>query len=342
MKVIIVRVGALGDVLHALPAVAALRRARPDCEIDWVVDPRWAPLLVDSEGRGPIVSRVHLAETKLWTRSPASLSTLRSILALRKQLRAERYDLAVDMQGTLRSAVIAWMSNAKRVVGYGDPREALAARLYGEKLARRGVHVVEQGAALLGDALDVPLAPEKVELPREAWADEWAAAFIGGKRVCLLAPGAGWGAKRWPAQRFGKVAQRLSALGLAVAVNASRNDDALAQEVIAASNGTAQIAVCNVTGMIALLRRSALVIGGDSGTQRTWRRRWVTPVGGTVWADGSRAEWTVGRRGRKICAARRGVTHQLQTQRRSRSGAGAHLRRRCARSRWRARFERIA
>jgi len=265
MKVLIVRVGALGDVLHALPAVVALRRARPEWEIDWVVDPRWAPLLVDGEGRGPVVSRVHLAETKLWMRSPASLRTLRSILALRKQLRAERYDLAVDMQGTLRSAVIGWMSGAKRFAGYGDPREPMAARLYREALARRGERVVEQGAALLGDACGIALTSAVAELPREAWADEWAAEFVGGERLCVLAPVAGWGAKRWPAQRFGELAQRLQALGFVVGVNANRKDDALAAEVIAASAGAAQIAVSSVTGMIALLRRAALVVGGDSG-----------------------------------------------------------------------------
>ena len=265
MKVLIVRVGALGDVLHALPAVAALRRERPEWEIDWVVDPRWAPLLSNSDNEAPIVNRVHLAETKLWTRSPASLATLRSILALRKQLRAEHYDLAVDMQGTLRSAVIGWMSGAKRFAGYGDPRELMAARLYREALTRRGKHVVVQGAALLGDACGMVLAPTKAELPHEGWADEWAAEFVGRQRLCVLAPGAGWGAKRWPAQRFGELAQRLEALGFEVVVNANRKDDVLAAEVIAASAGTARIAVSNVTGMIALLRRAAVVIGGDSG-----------------------------------------------------------------------------
>jgi len=71
MKILIVRVGAMGDVLHALPAVAALRAARPDWAIDWVVDPRWAPLLVNAEGRGPVVGGVHLAETKKWSKAPA-------------------------------------------------------------------------------------------------------------------------------------------------------------------------------------------------------------------------------------------------------------------------------
>jgi heptosyltransferase I len=265
MRVLIVRVGAMGDVLHALPAVAALRQARPEWRIDWVVDARWRPLLVDGEGRGPVVDGVRVAETKLWTRSPGSLATLRSVLALRRELRGERYDLAVDMQGTLRSAVIGWMAGAKSVVGHSDPRESMAARFYKAKIARLGVHVVEQGAALLGAAAGVALAPAGVALPHEAWADEWAAELAGGRRVCVLAAGAGWAAKRWPVERYGELARRLNALGFAVVVNASRKDDALAAAVIAASGGAAQLAACNVTGMAALMLRAALVVGGDSG-----------------------------------------------------------------------------
>jgi len=229
-----------------------------------VVERRWAPVLGD-EGGGPVVDRVHVAEAQRWSQSPASVGTVRSILKLRRELRAQRYDVAVDMQGTLRSAVIGWMSGARRVCGYADPREPLAARLYKTKVPRAGVHVVEQGAALLGAAVGIALQPAGVELPHAEWADNWAEELVGGRRVCVIAPGAGWGAKRWPAEKFGELARRLDGLGFAVLVNARRKDDELAGAVIEASGDTAQIAVCNVTGMIALLRRGALVVGGDSG-----------------------------------------------------------------------------
>lgn len=265
MRVLIVRIGALGDVLHALPAVAALRHAHPDWQIDWVVDPRWAPLLTNGEGHGPIVHRVHLAETKLWSRSPLSPTTLRSILSLRRQLRAERYGLVADMQGTLRSAVIGRFATAPNFAGYADPREPLAAHLYRSRLTRRGTHVVDQGAALLSEATQTALTPTPPELPHDPASDAWAADFAATGRLCVLAPDAGWSAKRWPAQRFGELAQRLHALGFTVAINASHADDPIAAEVLAASNHTAKLAVCDVAGMIALFRRAALVIGGDSG-----------------------------------------------------------------------------
>ena len=201
MKVLIVRVGAMGDVLHALPAVAALRRARPEWEIGWVVDPRWAPVLVGGEivagkpaglstspaapvemtklgqgaGKaGTYVSRVHLADTKLWKAGPASWATLRSVAALRREMRRERYDLVVDMQGTLRSAVVGRMAGAREFVGYADPRERAAARLYRTRVLRDGVHVVQQGLNLLSAATGVTLEAGAVELPRASWAEDWA------------------------------------------------------------------------------------------------------------------------------------------------------------------------
>lgn len=265
MKLLIVRVGALGDVLHALPAAAALKSARPDWTIDWVVDPRWAPLLVNSQGQGNIVSRVHLADTRMWNTAPLSWNTLRSIAKLRRALRQERYDVAVDVQGTLRSAVIGRFARAREFTGYEDPREAAAAHLYRRTRRRIGTHVVEQGAALLAAACSIALQPAPVTLPHEPWADDWAAELAGNRRICLLAPTAGWGAKQWPAERYGALAQQLRRMGFLPLVNAPKKDDPVASAVIAASGGAAEIAVCNVAGLIALTRRSSLVIGGDSG-----------------------------------------------------------------------------
>jgi heptosyltransferase-1 len=265
VKVLIVRVGALGDVLHAVPAAAALRNVRPDWAIDWVVDPRWAALLVNSEGRGEIVNRVHLAETKMWSAAPFSWKTLRSIAKLRRELREERYDVVVDMQGTMRSAVIGRFARAREFVGYENPREVAAAHLYRSTRSRVGKHVVEQGAALLGAACGVALQPAAVTLPHEGWADDWAGKLVGDRKVCLLAASAGWGAKQWPAERYGAMARELRAMGFVPLVNAPRKDDVVAASVVVSSGGAAETVVCNVAGLIALMRRMSLLVGGDSG-----------------------------------------------------------------------------
>jgi heptosyltransferase-1 len=265
--VLIVRVGAMGDVLHALPAVAALRQARPewgdDWVVDWVVDERWLPLLATSDGHGPVVERAISVAIKAWKRSPLALQTAKELLAFRK-LRGE-YDFVVDMQGTLRSAAIGRLAGGRSLAGYADPRESFAARMYGSKVQRQGRHVVEQGAALLGAACGVALQPVMPELPKEPWAEAWASELVGADKVCVLAAGAGWRAKQWPAEHFAELARRLRERGYRCLVIAVRQGEPLAEEVVAKSGGAAEVAVCDVAGLVALERRASLVVGGDTG-----------------------------------------------------------------------------
>jgi heptosyltransferase-1 len=263
MRVLIVRTGAMGDVLHALPAVAALRGAQPDATIDWVIDQRWSALL-EAEAPNPIVDTVHPVDLKRWKQAPHSPATLRSLFAFR-HLRRLHYDHVLDMQGTLRSATIGRLAGSRALAGYADPREPLATTFYTRKLIRRGVHVVDQGAGLLSDVTGLTLSPAAVTLPHTAWADDWATEFVAGRRICLLCPSAGWPAKQWPATHFATLAKSLHALGLQPLVNAPRKDDPLANAVVAASEGTAQLTVCNVAGLIALTRKATLLVGGDSG-----------------------------------------------------------------------------
>lgn len=265
---LLVRVGAMGDVLHALPALAALRAAKPDLPVDWVVASRWAPLLVRPDGAGPLVARIHIAETRLWSRAPLSGATLRSVLALRHELRQGHYGTAVDVQGTLRSAVLGRFAGAAALAGFADPREAPAASLYRQRFERHGTHVVEQNAALLGEAFGLRLEPlRRFPLPHDAEAEAWAEGLVGGagSPVAMLAPTAGWGAKQWPGERFGELARQLREAGVRVLVNAASGADAAARAVAEGSGGSAELAACSVAQLIALTRRLSLMVGGDSG-----------------------------------------------------------------------------
>lgn len=268
-RVLVVRVGAMGDVLHALPAVAALRAARPDWVVDWVVDERWRPLLVGDAG-GPVVRAALTVPVKAWKQAPLSLATVRSFAAFRR-LRGE-YDVVVDMQGTLRSAAIGRLAGGgapfageSLLAGYRDPRERLAGWLYARRFERTGTHVVEQGAALLGAACGVELQPVAGEIARTEGAESWAETLVAGRKICVLAPRAGWTTKQWPVERFGELARRLRERGYACVVNATGAEDELAAGVVAASDGAAAMAVCDVAGLIALVRRASLLVGGDSG-----------------------------------------------------------------------------
>ena len=285
--VLIVRLGAMGDVLHALPAVAALRRAQPELLLHWVIEPQWSPLLVSRpqlpggqvpggqlsgedaarDPSMPVIDGWHAANARAWKQAPASTSTLADIGRLRRELRRQRFGLAVDMQGTIRSAVLGRIAGAGRLVGSASPREAPARWFYRERVDLRARHVVEQGCELLGAAAREPLSPAPVELPVDSDAELWATEFLGGGAgpLVLLAPTAGWGAKQWPAERFGQLAARLAREGCRVLVNAASATDPVGLRVVEASGGVARIAVCSLGQLIALTRRSSLVVAGDTG-----------------------------------------------------------------------------
>ncbi len=265
---LIVRLSAMGDILHALPAVTALRGAHPEWRIGWAVEPRWQPLLAaeDAAGRGPempLVDRVHIVPARQWARSPLSTKTLRDVRRVRRELRDERYDVCIDLQGAVRSAVIARWAGAERLIGEDDPRERIARWLFTERVKTRGVHVIEQALevmnAVAGDVLPVvsPLLPEDAEADRRA--DAISGGFV------LIHPGAGWGAKRWPAARYAAVAMRLCESGYSVMVNAGPEEESLANEVAELSDDAATALPSTITELIAVTRRAALVIGGDSG-----------------------------------------------------------------------------
>lgn len=277
-RVLIVRVGAMGDVLHALPAVAALRERHPDWYIGWAIEPRWLPLLKADSGvseplaRGaamPVVDKTYFAATRAWKQRPLSGMTIRGIASLRRELRAERFDLCVDMQGSIRSAVIGRMAGAKRLLGPAEPREGPARWLYGERIRETATHIVEQGCELLGGAVGEVLQPAKVLLPVDAVAEEFCDELLARTApegdFVVIAPTAGWGAKEWPAERYGQVAAELSRAGYRVLVNVAAANDPSGEAVVRASGGSAVAAPTSLAELIALVRRAKLVIAGDTG-----------------------------------------------------------------------------
>lgn len=263
----------MGDVLHALPAVAALRRQQPRLQIDWVVDPRWAPLLLGDAGDAPVVSSIIIAETRLWSRRPCSMATLRSLQQLRRTLRQAHYDAVVDLQGTIRSAVIGRMAHSSLHAGFADPREAPARWLYNRRIPRSGTHIVEQEAGLLGEALGHtrtdPIRAAGVALPRSPRAEEAVDRRLEALGVpapfALLAPAAGWGAKQWAPDRFAELADRLALEGWTVLLNQGTTGDETTQTILRQTRSHIYPFRSSVAELLALTRRCGLVVGGDSG-----------------------------------------------------------------------------
>ncbi|MGO9325116.1 MAG: glycosyltransferase family 9 protein [Terracidiphilus sp.] len=286
-RLLIVRLGAMGDILHALPAVTALRLAHPNWQIGWVVEPRWQPLLRAGNGDResgisadsssptsardsamPVVNRLHFAPSREWKHHPLSSATRRAIGALRRELRAAEYSAVLDLQGAIRSAVISRMSGCPRRIGEAAPREWPAQWLFTERVVTHGAHVIEQdvelASAVAGDALSSVDALLPIDPDAEAWCAAWLASTFPGvaRPIALITPGAGWGAKRWPPERYAAVAEGLAQRGLQVVVNAGPGEESLAATI--ASVGAVPL-TASLPQLIALTRRIALCIGGDTG-----------------------------------------------------------------------------
>ena len=269
----------MGDILHALPAVTALRSALPDSRIGWAIEPQWLPLLCAASApqpptRGPqmpVTDVLHPVPAKQWARNPLSPATISEIKAVRRALRSEQYDLCIDLQGAVRSAWIGRMAAAP-VVGEADPREPLARWLFHRRVKTTGVHVIEQArevvAAALNEfaqtALPACAAALPVDTEAERWCGQWLAERCMEKFV-LINPGAGWGAKRWPAERYAAVAAELVNMGYAIVVNAGPGESQLAQTICGSTGGRAFAMTGSIGQLVACTRRASLFLGGDTG-----------------------------------------------------------------------------
>lgn len=260
MKALLVRLSSIGDVVHTLPALAALHRH--GWEAGWVVEPASRPLLEDNPPLGQLVAAPAARDFR-WRQA---LSALRA-------LRAGRYDVALDLQGLWKSALWARLSGARRVLGYERfaRREPASAVLLHEQVprGRRGGHVIDKNLALLR-----PLGIEAVgsrEFPLPYQPDAVARvdrglAGLEGEGLVVLNPGGGWSSKLWPAERFGQLALGLRRLGLRCLVSYGPGEEGLAERVVAASAGAAQRAFpTTIVDFVELARRARLVVAADTG-----------------------------------------------------------------------------
>jgi heptosyltransferase-1 len=281
--ILAVRLGAMGDVIHALAAVAALRDAFPEARIGWAIEERWAELLCTPQAllcasevaldaprsaAKPLVDVIHPLDAAAWRSAPLSDETWNETVGALRGLRAARYEAAIDFQGLMKSALVAQASGAPLRLGFADPKESAAKLFYTRAVARTGPHIVEMNLALAQALTGREPPPVRFELPRDPDAEAWCERELrrrGAERFLLLAPGGGWGAKLWPAARYGEAARVLAEDGLHTLVNHGPGEEALAQEVATASGGAAQPLSCSVSELIALTRRAQIFLGGDTG-----------------------------------------------------------------------------
>lgn len=257
-SILVVRLGAIGDVTNALAFASACKAASPDTRIGWAVHPLAHPLV---EGH-PAVDRVHL-----WERG-GGWSEWRRLV---REIRDERYELAVDLQRIAKSSWLARSSGAPRVLGYDRRRAKELSWLLTREHIPRGsphAHMVEQ-VMEFASYLGLASSPPRRDLPADERADVWARATVeelGGSPI-LVNLGASKPENRWPAARFGEVARRLLEDHGPVALIGGPGDRAAAVEALSAGGGGIAdlVGKTDLRQLYHLMERSRLFVGCDTG-----------------------------------------------------------------------------
>lgn len=269
-RFLIVRLGALGDIVHAVPVAAALRRTYPDARIDWVVSAKHQEILDLLTG---ITSRVVVRSASHGQSGAQGLS----IAAAMRTIRRNRYDVALDLQGLLKSGAIARGSGARRVIGFSHShlREPLAGLFYTEQYDPGGGgmratadhrHVVAMNLGML-ETLGLTPGPPEFPFVRKPSAVADAMQEATGGRFALVNPGAAWPNKRWPADRLAALARALHARhGLMSVVLWGPGERALADAVVDQAGEAAIVTpdTC-LADVMALARRATVMVSGDTG-----------------------------------------------------------------------------
>jgi heptosyltransferase I len=257
-RFLVVRLSSLGDLVHTIPAVSALRSSFPAAKIDWVVDERWSPLV-------ELVTAIN--ETIPLGRSAGE------VFACIRRLRRARYTCALDLQGRYRSAVLSWLSGAPWRIGRDREatREPGAAFFYTDRVVPAGRHIVDMTVDLAVRAGAKPEAEPRfpMRVPenelrglREILANDG----ISGDYV-VISPGGGWKSKCWPPDRFGALAAALKKRdGLPSVVNIAPGEEELAGAIVRAS-GQADLPIVSlpIPALAALLAQARIVVAGDTG-----------------------------------------------------------------------------
>jgi heptosyltransferase-1 len=242
-RILVVRLGAMGDIIHTLPAVASLKHSFPGSHLTWVVEPRWAPLLEEN----PFVNKVEVLHR----------GDLRGLLQNLRDLRSAHFDFAVDFQGLMKSSLVACLARPERIFGFhrSQVRERAAALAYSAVVKSRSAHVVDRnvdlavaaGAVSVLHAFHVPPGRPEGDLP--------SGPFV------LASPFAGWTSKQWPLDYYGQLGALLQQR---LRVPLVLNGPPATAEATGSMPGVWPHD-SGIPGLIDATRRATAVVGVDSG-----------------------------------------------------------------------------
>ncbi|MCB1022793.1 MAG: lipopolysaccharide heptosyltransferase I [Acidobacteria bacterium] len=276
MRILFVKLSSIGDVIHTLPALSAVKRALPESEISWVVEKKSAEILRNN----PLVSRLIEVDTKTLRRGNVLGKTLQTAKTQLRELRASEFDLTIDFQGLLKSASIAKLVKTKQRYGFSkrNLREPTSRILMSASIEVEPIqNIIFKNIELAEGALRKFLADEEFTLERENI--EFSISTDGahrkearkivkeaGKKFAILNPAGGWVTKLWHAEKFGQLADLLwEEMGLTSVISTAPGEKDLAHKALAnSSSGKTIIAQPSLKGFYELTKRASIYVGGDT------------------------------------------------------------------------------
>ena len=259
-RILITRLSAIGDCVHTLPLVPALRSKFPDAFIGWVAQPGGASLLEGLDGLDELI-----VVPRDWMKNP------RALRATRRELLTHQFEMSIDPQSLTKSSLLGWLSGARVRIGFakGQGRE-LSPYLSTNRVKPKAEHVVDRYLELL-EPLGITQPSVTFCVPEQQHANNVASQLQskdGLTRFALLNPGAGWNSKLWPHERYAKVAKHLyeSHRLRSLVIWAGKKEKAWAEEITELASGTAVLAPdTSLPDLAALCRRAKLFVGSDTG-----------------------------------------------------------------------------
>lgn len=271
MHILIVKLGSIGDIIHTLPALAAIRGALPDAEISWVVEQRSAEMLRGNR----LVDNLIEVDTKSLRGGKVIEEILLGATKQIKELRRFKFDVSIDFQGLLKSATIGKLSGAKRRFGFAKEslREPASRLLLTDQIAvPPGIHIIRKNLALAAGALNINVPENGFDFPITTLDEhkEEAANIIRTvqtDKFAVLNPAGGWVTKLWHAEKFGALADRIwEEHGMASVVVTGPKESDLAEKAAANSrSGKLTLAEPSLKGFYELAKRATVYVGGDTG-----------------------------------------------------------------------------
>lgn len=276
MRILFVKLSSIGDIVHTLPALAAVRENLPDARISWVVERRAAEILRNN----PLLDNLIEIDTRAFRQKNPMARTLKIFRLQLRALRRREFDLAIDFQGLLKSASIAKFARARKTYGFSkkDLREP-ASRVFlsktikiapGRNIIRKNIDLAEgairhflknENFRFDETAPDFPIAASGIHRAEAASIIEQA-----GENFCILNPAGGWRTKLWHAEKYGELADRIwNELKLTPVISTAPNELELAEEVLKNSSSGKTISVQpSLKGFYELAKRAKIYVGGDT------------------------------------------------------------------------------